>query len=405
MEQVNVLWLGFAVPDEIAKELFKLDPLPAIQTHKFGWSFARALRCAFGEVTLASVCPVQSYPLVDRLIFRGENFSSRGMDGVLLGFVNVIVLKHLSRFIACLTTVSLLLRRRRIEWIFIHGLHTPYLIFGLISRLFGRRLAIVLTDPPGVLLPTDGKVARWLKKFDAFLVRRMLAYADVVIALAPDLARCLAPGRPALVFPGILQSNLIEASLALGSRAINKSNSEPFTIVYAGGLSAAYGVDRLVKAVCRFDAGIPVLLKLFGRGDQEDVIRQIAVSDPRIRYGGFVDEEALLPELCSADLLINPRPTSEFFASLSFPSKLIEYIATGRPVLTTRISSIPEDLKNHYYFISDESVEGIREAILKVMQLPASEIFSKGASAQKFAGDFLSEKALGEKILNFIKHF
>lgn len=400
----NVIWLGFSIPNEVAADLFALDPMPAIQTHKFGWSFARALNLVFQNVVLVSACPVQSYPLVRRLLFYRGKFTCHGMSGIIIGFVNIIVLKHVTRFVACILSVLPFIIRRRIDWIFVHGLHTPFLLFSLITRLFGCRVAVVLTDPPGVVLSTDSKVARMLKNLDVRLIRLMLGHVDAVIALAPDLANRLAPDRPALIFPGIMESTLNLPAVNQGITAVVESNQKPFTIIYAGGLSSAYGVDRLVDAVLGLESTTQVCLKLYGRGDQETYLRQVATQDSRIVYGGFIDSATLLPELCNADLLVNPRPTNELFASMSFPSKLIEYLATGRPVLTTRLSSIPASLLTHFYLISDESSIGIRSAINSLMQLPEKERFDHGLAAQRFLFENYSESAIGQKIAKFINN-
>lgn len=397
-----MLWLGFAVPDELARTLFAMDPLPAIQTHKFGWSFARTLRSAFGEVTLASSCPVQSFPLVRRILFRSGAFECQGINGVMLGFVNILLFKHITRLVACVLVVAPLIKRQRIGWVFIHGLHTPYLLFGLLARLVGRHVAVVLTDPPGVVLATDSRVVRLLKRLDAWLVGYFLQRVDAVFALAPDLVKRLAPDCPALVFPGILESTLDFPAVSKDLPAGKLSNAEPFTIVYAGGLSQAYGVGLLIDAVLGFAPGVGVRLKLYGRGDQEVRIRQLAAKDARIIYGGFVDAATLMPELCAADILINPRPTSELFSAQSFPSKLIEYLSTGRPVLTTRIASIPTDLKEHFFYIDNESAEGIQMAICALMEFSASDRAKKGKVARQFVQLNYSEAAIGRKIADFV---
>ena len=397
----TALWLGFSVPEDLAKELFLLDPVPAVQTHKFGWSFARVLRNSFGKVVLASSCPVQNFPLVRRVLFFGGSFNKQEVNGVLLGFINVILLKHITRLAACIFSVVPLIRRHRIEWIFIHGLHSPYLIFGLLAKLFGKRLVVVLTDPPGVILATDRRLARLMKGVDGWLIKRILQRVDAVFALAPELVRRLAPGRPALVFPGILESAL-QIPVNGASSAEKKEYAEAFTIVYAGGLSQAYGVDRLIDAVLGFSPDVMVRLKLFGRGDQEERIRTLAFENPRIIDGGFVDAATLLPELLSADILINPRPTSELFATMSFPSKLIEYLATGRPVLTTRIPSIPESLRDSFSYIDEESADGIRAAIRTVMETPISIRFEHAFSAKMAVEKNFSEVAIGYKVAEFI---
>lgn len=398
----NALWLGFSVPDDFATEIFLLDPVPPVQTHKFGWSFARALKHSFSKVVVASSCPVQNFPLVRRLFFLGGGFKSHGMDGVFLGFINLLIIKHITRLASCFASVIPLMRRQDVDWIFIHGLHSPYLIFGLLMRLFGRRLVVVLTDPPGVVLATDNRCARLLKKVDSWAIGHMLQRVDAVIALAPELVRRLAPSRPALVFPGILESTL-GIPAASGSISDKYDMADPFTVIYAGGLSQAYGIDLLLDAVLGFGPEVNICLKLFGRGDQEERIRKLAADNPRIVDGGFVDEATLLPELLSADLLINPRPTSELFAAMSFPSKLIEYLATGRPVLTTRIQSIPDVLKGSFSYIYEESADGIRTAIEKIMRIPATQRLEQALAAQRIVQDNYSEAATGRKISEFIE--
>lgn len=404
MKASKILWLGFALPDQMVQSIFAIDPLPAIQTHKFGWSFVRALQSAFSDVILASSIPVQNFPIVPRLYFFGQKFYVRGLHGIALGFINVILLKHLTRLLSCFLILPLFMRRRKIDWLFVHGVHSPYLIFGVFARLIGYRVVVVLTDAPGVILPSDRMLSRLLKRFDKFLVELALSFVDAVIALAPGLSEALAPKKPALIFPGIMDSSLnFLPRVHANSSHPKTDDSHPFTVVYAGGLNAAYGVDRLVEAILGFESSFPIRLKLYGRGDQEDRIRHLAHTDSRFFYGGFLDSVSIWPELCGADLLVNPRPTTELFASLSFPSKLIEYLSAGRPVLTTRIPSMPDILKPYYFFIDNESPQGIRDELMRVMRLPVGDRLYFANKAKYFADSHYSEEAIGIKVADFIE--
>lgn len=398
MEKPNILFLGFTVPEHVAKRAFTLDSNPAVQTHKFAWSMARALKSGFGRIVLASSCPIQNYPLGRKIFFKSERFQQEHIEGVLLGFINIIILKHITRFLSCLLVLPRLMASHKVEYLFIHGLHTPYLLFGLLARTFGKKLVVILTDPPGVILPSDGILSRALKRLDVWLVRRALEHSDAVIALAPELVKRFAVRIPALVFPGILDSSL-EAQIS--SARTHSSSTETFTIVYAGGLSSAYGIDRLIDAITGIDDS-RVRLKLFGRGDQENRIKSLSSKDDRFEYGGFVGNETLIPELLSADLLINPRPDTESFALMSFPSKLIEYLATGRPVLTTRIASIPDSYKPHFLYINEASEDGIRNAILDVLKKDKNQLNEFASLGQTFISNEASEISIGNRIYKFI---
>lgn len=397
-----MIWLGFALPENIAKNLFEIDPQPAVQTHKFGWAFAKALSHSSKNIVLASSYPVQKYPLVPRIIFRGERFKEHGLSGISMGFINMILFKHMTRLASCIVNLYPIIRRDRVRWLFIHGVHSPYLLFGLFVRRFGLRVVVVLTDPPGVLLPTDSLMSVFFKKLDVYLVKSITKRMDGVISLAPELAQQLSPNSPSLIFPGILDEQVSDFFLNRSNFIDRIDNGERITIVYAGGLSSRYGVDLLIDAVLRFDASIPVHLKLFGKGDQEARVKALAASDRRFSYGGFIDAEQLLPELAKADLLINPRPTTESFAVLSFPSKLIEYLAIGQCVLTTRIRSIPPVLRNHFYYIDDETSGGINSAILTVLGTPKRERELRAKSSQEVVRSEFSTKAIGNRISEFM---
>ncbi len=77
-----------------------------------------------------------------------------------MGFVNLIVLKHLTRFLVCLGFT----RRIRREWGTDVDVHprgaSPFLLYGWLMSRLGLNVVPVLTDPPGVELATDGLVPR-----------------------------------------------------------------------------------------------------------------------------------------------------------------------------------------------------------------------------------------------------
>lgn len=399
---IKVIWLGFAVPEDLAKQIFDVDAVPAIQTYKFGWSFARVLKLAFDEVFIVSSAPVRSYPLVPIFFFRGKSFYREGMNGYLIGFLNFLLLKHVTRLIGCFCHIFPIFWSKKIDYIFVHGVHTPYLLFCWFAKLWGVKTIAVLTDPPGVVLSTDGAISRILKKADRVIVAWLIRQFHAVISLAPDLANMLAPNAPALIMPGIVESGLDVVSADALSGGTISSEVNSFVIVYAGGLSRSYGVDLLIDAVVDLDRCFNVKLKLFGRGEEEERIRGLSETDPRIFYGGFVESNKLIPIIRSADLLINPRPTHQLFASLSFPSKLIEYLAVGRPVLTTRVPSIPQDLEKAFLFIEDESIEGIKAGIIRVVSMPEEERLAHSQSALMTVRSLFSEQAVARRISGFI---
>jgi glycosyltransferase involved in cell wall biosynthesis len=397
----GVIWLGFSIPSSDAETLRRLDTAPAVQTLKFAWSFSRVLRIAFGSVRLISTEPIQNYPLGKKILFRPGSFLEDGFSGRKVAFINLLGLKHLTRFIVSLYHLVSAQCTEKIDIVFVHGLHSPFLLSALLMKRFNVRVVFVLTDAPGISISTDTFFEKLLKSLDQLMVRSLVARADAVIALAPRLVTELAPEVPALVFPGIVSCN--DATAVDEALSANTAPRDcAFSLVYAGGLSAAYGVDRLIEAVIGMPFDVNVQLRLFGRGDQEKYARQISASNPRIYFGGFLDPNSIRSELLKADLLINTRPSVGQISAMSFPSKLVEYLSTGRPVLTTKIPSIPTYLDDCFFYAHDETPAGIRKAIMEVMLLTGVERARFGKKAKQVVESRLSEEAIGRLVGSFL---
>lgn len=367
-----------------------------IQTHTFAWSVVEALRDAGVGVTLLSVEPVSSYPGNPRIRMRGGRFTEKGVVGRSLPFTNLTVIKHITRLAVASTVGAWTVWRWRPEAILVHGVHSPFLLAGLLyRRLLGVPVVTILTDPPGVILPSDGTLVRVLKRFDRGVVRGLLRGHDGVIALTDELSAAFAPGKPALSLEGIVDS--------LPCRSPAETRPEgPAIAVYAGGLSSAYGVDRLVEAVL----GLPPLkvrLQLLGRGELEGHIWGVASTDARINPPRFVDHAEVLRMYAQADVLVQPRPIDQDFVRFSFPSKLMEYLASGTPVVTTRLPGIPRDYDDHVEWADPDDAEGLRDAIARVLALGAQERQARGARAREFIWRTRGRASQGRRMRAFLE--
>lgn len=389
----RAMLLGFTLPDEEAEALFKIDPIPAVQTHNFAKSLVRALHTAHDQVFLLSAAPVQNFPHVPRLWFGRRNFVTCETSGVTIPFINLLGLKHITRFLACVMSLPLI-KRWRISVVYVHGVHSPFLFFAGVLRLIGCRVIVVLTDPPGVALPKDRAISRLLKRLDRRIVKALISRVNGVVTLSSALALAWAPCKPALVVPGI-SSGAWRKLIAKTHKATPQDRLRP-RVLYAGGLSAAYGVDRLIEAA----ALLPDIdFVFYGKGEQLSKI----VSDdfPNITYGGFLRADELVREVLASDLLINPRPSDTEIAIGSFPSKLLEYLATGIPVLTTRIRSIPVDLAEQFQYIDDESVVGMSIAIRETLA-KRETLRSQAQGSPHIVEKLYGEASSGLKLRDFV---
>ena len=147
------------------------------------------------------------------------------------------------------------------------------------------------------------------------------------------------------------------ADIAMADKSPSLSRKEsPRVCLYAGSVCALYGLPELVEGFRKAD--LPnARLVIYGPGDYVEELKAICAEDPRVEYGGMLLSSQVVEKEMEATLLVNPRPTDEEYVKYSFPSKTMEYMASGTPVLTTRLPGMPAEYYPYVEFIDEETPE------------------------------------------------
>ena len=111
---------------------------------------------------------------------------------------------------------------------------------------------------------------------------------------------------------------------------------------------------------------------------------QIAAEDDRIFYGGMLLNTEIVDKEQEATLLVNPRPTEEEYVKYSFPSKTMEYMASGTPVLTTVLPGMPKEYHPYVFLLEEETADGIAKMLKEVLSQSDEALFQKGRDARRF---------------------
>ena len=104
-----------------------------------------------------------------------------------------------------------------------------------------------------------------------------------------------------------------------------------------------------------------------------------------------------------AALLVNPRPSAPEYTKYSFPSKNMEYMVSGTPILTTKLPGMPKEYYPYVYLLEDETPKGITEKLQEIFGLSLEEREEMGANARGFVLQHKSNVAQAKKILKFIE--
>jgi glycosyltransferase involved in cell wall biosynthesis len=183
--------------------------------------------------------------------------------------------------------------------------------------------------------------------------------------------------RPAVIIECFANENLKDVLNLINSKYKEK------VIVYAGGLYERYGIKNLIDGFTMIK-NTNVRLWFYGVGSYVNRIREFAELDSRIEYKGVVPNDALINILTRATLLINPRPSHENFTKYTFPSKNMEFMATGTPLVTTLLPGIPEDHMPYIYIIEDESKIGIFNILNTTLQKSEEELHAFGSRCKEY---------------------
>jgi len=393
-----ILYLGFALPEHIEKNVQRVDILPHLATWKYAWSVISVLKSGFRSVYIFSTAEVRNYPAVKKIVFSSEKFIINDTAGIVIGFINLIGLKHVSRFVQVLLRIPWFVKKNKIKNIIVHGTHTPFMLIAILAKyIFGLRLVIILTDQHGKEVVSDGKIGKVLRKIDTMLMRFLLNRFDAYICLSVMFVKRFNL-FPYLVLPGIL-SNKFKSSVL---RNYNRPQLQKyFVIVYAGGVNRNNGVDLLISSL-KYLKDKNILIKIYGGGDMVQDVIDMSENDNRLLYGGVLYDDEFVSALKNADLLVNPRPIHNEYAQTSFPSKLIEYMSTGVPVLTSRIVSIPKEIKDCFFYIDGDDSKSIAKSLRIIKNLSQDERLSVASRAAETVNILYSEEVVGQKISDFI---
>ena len=207
----------------------------------------------------------------------------------------------------------------------------------------GKRSILILADYSGVESYRGG-LRRMYARLQLACIRRYFA----VVGLSGETGKLLRKQQRFIRMEGGVDEGLLQALEQPDS--VEQANPEqtnpeqdspvqnrtsPYTVLYSGLLSEATGVDLLLGAFARSEDP-DLRLVLTGKGPLQDRVERATSQDPRICYRRGLSYEEYLQQLRTADILVNPRNMELAENQNNFPSKIMEYLASGKPILSTR---------------------------------------------------------------------
>ncbi len=366
-----------------------------MQVHAFQQALLEGLQAHLPTpIERINVLPVGVYPLHYRKLFlQNQAWPDEHIHQI--GCINLPVLKQWQR--AQQATKALL------QWtsesasnraILLYSLYLPYLeaVQAVRRQVRDLRAYVVVTDLPNEW-GIDSGHRGLLKWAERRMGEKTLALCKEMsgFVLLTDAMREVLPvaDKPYCVMEGLVSQEELAQCDKIPDRPV---------VLYTGTLNREFGIDRLIQAFT--DERLRnAELWLCGGGDMESDIRAACQTQTNLRYFGFVSRQKALRMQQQATVLVNPRGSEGAYTRYSFPSKTLEYMRSGKPVVCHRLSGIPHEYAEYLCYASEETSAGLADAMHAVLSLSQQERQAIGARARAFALEKKNAAAQARRIL------
>ena len=176
----------------------------------------------------------------------------------------------------------------------------------------------------------------------------------------------------------------------------------PLEIGYAGTLIDYNGVIELIDAVSALDNDL-FHLHIFGYGPQEEEIKILSRERSNVYFHGRFNNVNISEVLLNIDVLVNPRKVGIEISDYTFPSKIVEYLAMGKVVLSTRFSSMPKEYEQFVFLVGQADSTQLKEAIFDISKHSADSLYKMQKAGQDFVKIEHNYDNITSEIIKFIE--
>ena len=382
---MHIIYAVTTCSDNVYRQLFShIKVKPAFQSQKYHHLLIEGL-AAGATVDVVANPPVNRSVLSEKIV-RLPREVEGGANYRYIPAIRNPILKAAA--VGLGTFFRTLFMVRKDSAVIVDGLNRITALSAMLAaRLRGKPCIGIVTDLPDML---GG--SRFSKGMANFVIRHCTGYVLLTEAMNDYLNK---KGKPYVILEG-------HADITMADRipAMEKKTS-PRICFYAGGVSKQYGLSNLVEGFLQAD--LPnACLHIYGPGDYVEELEQIAAKDSRVYYGGMLLNTEIVAKEQEATLLVNPRPTDEEYVKYSFPSKTMEYMASGTPVLTTVLPGMPREYHPYVYLLEEETADGITKMLKEVLANSDEELFRKGNEARRFVLEQKNNVIQAKKILEML---
>lgn len=320
---------------------------------------------------------------VKKYIKKSHDFISMKSFASIFFYDNSSYLKFPTYLIVfILTTIKILFSNS--DFIITETLNKPiFLCAYYASKFLKKKIIGIFTDLPSDMGDSLITLNKKYNNLDGYIL--MTSKMNDLLNLR---------NKPFIIIPGLIQTNKYVKQ--------NISNIKFKVMLYAGNLDKKYGISEIINAFISSKL-YEWQFHIYGKGDYENDIQRIVKQHLNIKYFGFKSHQYIMQRESKADLLINPRPLVDTFINYSFPSKLLEYISSGTPLLSTRIPYIPDELIPFINFYDQTDLNMVVNSLKLIAKANKKKLLKNALIAKKLVDKNYGLRTQTGKIISFLE--
>lgn len=341
-------------------------------------------------------CPdIGSWPFRCRKIRIPSSTSVyHGMKCFNVPFFNITYIKRFSIEYSLKKAIDRWMSNNKDEQVVVvvYSVLYPYLRAALHAKQKYKKVNVccIVLDLPEYFNDDNSFLTR-LVPSDTEKLYKMVNQIDSFVLLTKYMTEPLTVGsRPWLLIEGIYAP--------MNRVSTNKVSK---TILYTGKLDLRFGIRSLVDNFCKITDN-DCQLWICGDGNERSYIEEKCKTDNRIKYFGRVKQEIVFEMQQQASLLINPRKPEGEYTKYSFPSKTMEYMASGTPVIMYRLPGLPIEYEDNLILLKDSSDEELVDTLSLWLNKTQEELDVIGYKAREFILNNKTSKYQTSRFINFI---
>lgn len=389
-----IIAISSIYPDELKSYLLKNKAQLDLAGHTFENAVVNGFSKLGVNFCLISAPVIRAQNNLKKFLkgYRFKSIINKETDDIYIGNICFPIIDKIYEFFTIRKELSKQFKKHPKASLLIFSLHSPFLI--AYYTLFKRRnTCVVVYDLPQFMSENKSYIYRFAKKIDHILILKCLRKTDSYVLLSSDMINFL-PNEDK-------KWEVIEGIYNTTNTIIKSNETDEIIILYTGGISKRYGVFDLIEAFIRIPYDNYRLI-LCGNCNNKDLLDDYLYKDKRISYLGLIDKSEVACLQSKATVLVNPRHSGDEFTKYSFPSKTMEYMASGTPTIMCKLHSLPSEYFDYLFLFEDESIEGYKNKLIEVCSMKKSFLYEFGERASNFIKSKKSEIIQAQKIVNLL---